>query len=420
MTPILHLTWKSVRNRRLTAGLTVLSVALAVTLLLGVERLRNEARAAFTQTISGTDLVVGARSGPIQLLLYAVFHIGNATNNISWKSYEALRVHPAVDWAVPISLGDSHRGYRVVGTDSGFFNHVRYGDGGRVTLAAGRAFDGVFEAVIGAEVAGRLGYDAGTTIVLAHGAGEVSFAEHADKPFTVVGVLARTGTPIDRSVLVSLAAIEAIHLDWQGGAPIPGVSIAPEHVSKFDLTPKAVTAALVGLKSRAAVFQAQRFINEYRDEALLAILPGATLQELWSLVGIAEQALLAVSALVVCVGLAGLVAVIVAGLGERRREIAILRALGAGPRDVFVLLAAESLLLTLAGCALGLGLLFAVSALLAPLLEARFGLSMGLSPPNTNEWIMLGGVVGAGLVASVIPGLRAYRMSLADGMTIRV
>jgi putative ABC transport system permease protein len=420
MTPILHLTWKSVRNRRLTAGLTVLSVALAVTLLLGVERLRNEARSAFTQTISGTDLVVGARSGPIQLLLYAVFHIGNATNNISWKSYEALRTHPAVDWAVPISLGDSHRGFRVVGTDSGFFDHVRYGDDSRVALAAGRAFDGVFEAVIGAEVARSLGYAVGTIIVLAHGAGEVSFAEHADKPFTVVGVLARTGTPIDRSVLVSLAAIEAIHLDWQGGAPIPGLSIAPEYVSKFDLAPKAVTAALVGLKSRAAVFQAQRFVNAYRDEALLAILPGATLQELWSLVGVAEQALLAVSALVVCVGLAGLVAVIVAGLGERRRELAILRSLGAGPRDVFVLLAAESLLLTLAGCALGLGLLFGASALLGPVLEARFGLSLSLSAPGANEWAMLAGVVVAGLVASVVPGLRAYRMSLADGMTMRV
>jgi putative ABC transport system permease protein len=420
MTPILHLTWRSVRNRRLTAGLTVLSVALAVTLLLGVERLRNQARTAFMQTISGTDLVVGARSGPIQLLLYAVFHIGNATNNISWRSFETVRAHPAVDWAVPISLGDSHRGYRVVGTDAGFFAHVRYGDTGAIALAEGRSFDGVFEAVIGAEVARSLGYGVGSAIVLAHGAGDVSFAEHADKPFTVVGILQRTGTPIDRSVLVSLAAIEAIHLDWQAGAPIPGLSIAPEHVSRFDLKPRAVTAALLGLKSRAAVFQVQRFVNEHRDEALLAILPGATLQELWSLVGIAERALLAVSAFVVFVGLAGLVAVIVAGLGERRRELAILRALGAGPRDVFVLLAAESLFLTLAGCALGLGLLFGASALLDPVLEARLGLTMGPSGLTTNEWKLLGAVVSAGLVASVLPGLRAYRMSLADGMAIRV
>jgi putative ABC transport system permease protein len=420
MTPVLHLTWKSVVNRRLTAALTVFSVALAVALLLGVERLRNDARAAFAQTISGTDLVVGARSGPVQLLLYAVFHIGNATNNIGWKSYEALRAHPAVAWTVPISLGDSHRGYRVVGTDRGFFEHVRYGGGRALGFASGGPFEGVFDAVVGAEVARALGYAPGASIVLAHGAGEVSFAEHADKPFKVTGVLARTGTPIDRSVLVSLAAIEAIHLDWQGGAPIPGVTIAPEHVSKFDLAPKAITAALVGLKSRAAVFQVQRFVNAYRGEPLLAILPGATLQELWGLIGIAENALLAVSALVVAVGLAGLVAVIVASLGERRRELAILRALGAGPRDVFALLAAESLLLTLAGCAFGLALLYGAGAAFAPLLEAQFGLAVGLAAPSPREWWMLAAVIGAGLAASVLPGLRAYRMSLADGMTMRV
>jgi putative ABC transport system permease protein len=420
MTPVLHLTWKSVLNRRLTAGLTVLSVALSVALLLGVERLRNEARTAFAQTISGTDLVVGARSGPIQLLLYAVFHIGNATNNISWKSYEALRANPLVAWTVPISLGDSHRGYRVVGTDAGFFEHVRYGEGRAVTFASGRPFDGVFEAVVGAQVARELGYSTGETIVLAHGAGEVSFAQHADKPFKIVGILARTGTPIDRSVLVSLGAIEALHLDWQGGAPMPGLAIPPEYVAKFDLTPKAITAAFVGLQSRAAVFQVQRSVNEYRGEPLLAILPGATLQELWSLIGVAEQALLAVSALVVLVGLAGLVAVIVASLGERRRELAILRSLGAGPGDVFVLLAAESLALTLAGCAMGLALLYGAGALLAPVLEARFGLGFALTAPSPREWALLGAVVLAGLLASVVPGLRAYRMSLADGMTIKV
>jgi len=420
MTPVLHLTWKSVLNRRLTVGLTVLSVALSVALLLGVERLRNEARTAFAQTISGTDLVVGARSGPIQLLLYAVFHIGNATNNVSWKSYEAVRANPLVAWTVPISLGDSHRGYRVVGTDAGFFEHVRYGEGRPVQFASGRSFEGVFEAVVGAEVARALGYAAGETIVLAHGAGEVSFAQHADKPFKVVGILARTGTPIDRSVLVSLGAIEALHLDWQGGAPVPGLAIPPEYVAKFDLSPKAITAALVGLKSRAAVFQVQRSVNEYRGEPLLAILPGATLQELWGLIGVAEQALLAVSALVVLVGLAGLVAVIVASLGERRRELAILRSLGAGPWDVFLLLAAESLVLTLVGCGLGLALLYGAGALLASPLESRFGLGFALTAPSPREWGLLGAVVAAGLLASVVPGLRAYRMSLADGMTIKV
>jgi putative ABC transport system permease protein len=421
MMPAWHLAWRSLVNRRLTVALTLVSVALSVALLLGVERLRHDARAGFAQTISGTDLVVGARSGPVQLLLYSVFHIGNPTNNISWQSVERIAGNPQVEWLVPISLGDSHRGFRVVGTTAGYFEHFRFGRERRLAFANGRAFSGVFETVVGAEVAARFGYRVGEPIVVSHGSGAgVSFAEHADKPFTVVGVLSRTGTPVDRSVLVSLEAIEAIHLDWQGGAPIPGLAIAPEQVRKFDLTPKAVTAALVGLKSRVAVFQVQRFVNTLPDEPLLAVLPGATLQELWGLIGMAEKALLAISALVVLVGLAGLVAVVVAGLGERRRELAILRSLGASPRQIFLLLALEGLLLSLLGSLFGIALLYGAGAIAGPWLEARYGLPVGLGWPSAFEWALLGAVLAAGLLASLVPALRAYRYSLADGMTIRI
>jgi putative ABC transport system permease protein len=423
MTPVLHLTLHSLHNRHLTAALTLVSIALSVALLLGVERLRGDARTSFAATVSGTDLVVGARTGPVPLLLYAVFHIGDATSNIRWSSVEALRALPAVEWVVPISLGDSHRGYRVVGTDSGYFRHYRHGDGRALVLAQGRAFAGtverVFEATVGAEVAAALGYTVGSRIVLAHGAGEVSFYEHADKPFTVVGVLERTGTPVDRSVLVSLEAIEAIHLDWAGGAPPRDRPMAPSEMGRHDLAPKTVTAALVGLKSRGAVFGVQRFVNELRDEPLLAILPGATLQSLWDLVGVAERALLAVSALVVAVGLAGLVAVMVAGLAERRRELAILRALGAGPWQIFLLLATEAVLLTLAGCALGLVVLYGAVAAAAPWAASTWGLVVTLAPPAAREWQLLAAVLGAGVAASLVPAWRAYRLSVADGMTVR-
>lgn len=443
MSPVFALSLRSIANRRLSVALTVVAVALAVALLLGVERLRNDARAGFAQTLSGTDLVVGARGGPVQLLLYSVFHLGNATNNVSWASIEHVAGLPQVKWLVPIALGDSHRGHRVVGTTAAFFAQYRYGEGRALVFAAGRPFaeaparaEDIFEVVIGAEVAARHGYRIGQRIVLSHGgvgsgiggggiggatnAGGPRFAEHADKPFTIVGVLARSGTPLDRALLVSLEGIEAIHIDWLGGAPMPGVTIAPEHVRKFDLRPKSVTAALVGLHSRTAVFRVQRQINTHADEALTAILPGATLQELWGLVGIAEQALLAVSALVVAVGLAGMIAVVVASLGERRRELAILRALGASPRQVFALLAVESLLLALAGIAVGLALLYGVGAVLAPWLASAHGLQLSLGWPTTGEWRLLAAVLVASLLASLVPALRAYRYSLADGMTIRV
>ena len=420
MTPLWYLTRRSIANRGLTVVLTIVAVALSVALLLGVERLRSDAREGFAQTISGTDLVVGARSGAVQLLLYSVFHIGDATNNVSWRSIQAIAEHPQVDWLVPLTLGDSHRGFRVVGTTAEFFERYRYAADRALRFEAGRSFDDVFEAVIGAEVAARLGYAVGDAIVVAHGAGDVGFARHDDKPFTVAGVLARTGTPVDRSVLVSLEGIEAIHLDWAGGARMPGLNIPAEQVRRFDLAPKEVTAALVGLKSRVAVFRVQRHVNTYPDEPLSAVLPGATLQQLWGIIAIVERALLVVSALVVLVGLAGLVAVVTASLGERRRELAILRSMGAGPRHVFALLALESLVIGVAGCVLGVLVVQAAALLAGPWLQAQHGLLLSARWLSPTEWMLLSGVLAATLLASLVPGLRAYRYSLADGMTIRI
>lgn len=423
MKAILTVALRSAWSRRGTLALVCLSVALSSFLLLGVERLRQDVRENFAQSVSGTDLIVGARGGSLQLLLYAVFRIGGATNNVRLSSLEEIARHRAVAWMVPLSLGDSHRGFPVLATTPGYFEHFRYGDKQPLQFAEGRAFggdlSGLYDVVLGAEVAERLGYRAGDRLTLSHGGSDMPGAEHADKPFTVVGILAPSATPLDRAVLVSLEGLEAIHVDWHGGAPIPGLKITPEQVRKFDLRPKSVTAALVGLHSRSAVFRVQRQINAYAGEPLTAILPGATLQQLWDLVGIAERALLAVSALVVVVGLTGMVAVVLASLGERRRELAILRALGASPREVFALLALESLLLATAGIALGLGLLYGAGAALAPWLAAQHGLQPSLGWPAAGEWRLLGAVLAASLVASLLPGLRAYRQSLADGMTVR-
>ena len=242
-------------------------------------------------------------------------------------------------------------------------------------------------------------------------------AEHADKPFTVVGILARTGTPVDRTIHISLEAMEAIHLDWQGGAPLPGFSINPKYVHKFDLRPKHITAGLIGLKSRAAVFKIQRFVNDYKEEPLLAILPGVALDQLWQVVGIIEQTLFAVSALVVLVGLSGLVAVILAGLNERRRELAILRSVGARPHDVFFMLMLESLGLTILGALLGIALLDAITLLGAPLVQAHYGIVMHPTLLTLAELPLLCTVICIGLLVSAVPGYRAYRLSLADGLT---
>ncbi|MGZ9014049.1 MAG: ABC transporter permease [Burkholderiales bacterium] len=418
MRHLLYLAARSAWNRRLTLSLTMAAIALSVALLLGVDRVRRDARESFSQSVSGTDLIVGARTSPVQLMLYSVFRIGEATNNMKWESFERAAAHPLVAWAIPLSLGDSHRGYSVVGTTKAYFDHFKYGDSQSLALAAGKPFESVFEAVVGAEVAQRLRYRAGDRIVLSHGAGGLG-AEHTDKPFAVVGVLAPTGTPVDRSVHVPLEAVEAIHLDWQGGAPIPGATIPPEHVGKFDLRPKNITAALIGLKNRAAVFRMQREINGYGGEPLMAVLPGVALDQLWQVVGVAERVLLAVSAMVVAVGLAGLVAVVLAGLNERRRELAILRSVGARPGEIFLLLMIEAVGMTVFGAVAGIVILGIAAAALAPV-AAQYGLLIAPRFIAGSELVLLSAVVAVGMLASLLPGYRAYKLSLADGLTPRL
>lgn len=414
-----RLALQSLRNRTLTASLTVLAIAVSVMLLLGVEKVRTGARQSFANTISGTDLIVGARSGGIQLLLYSVFRIGNATNNITWKSLQDIAKQPDVAWVVPLSLGDSHHGFRVLGTTPDYFKHYKYREGQPITFADGKPFADLFDAVIGADVAETLGYKVGDPIIVAHGTGSISFVEHEDKPFRVSGILEKTGTPIDRTVHVSLEAIEAIHVDWKQGIPMPGETVSAEDVRTMSLKPKAVTAALIGLKSKIATFKLQRMINEYRQEPLSAIIPGLTLQELWQLVGTAETALSVVSAMVVATALLGMVTMILTTLNERRREMAILRSVGARPATILGLLATEAGLLTLAGVVLGVVLLYAALAMVQPYVDRAYGLHLNINPLTYREWITLGAIVLAGFLAGLIPALRAYRLSLADGMMVR-
>ncbi|MBM5025469.1 ABC transporter permease [Vibrio parahaemolyticus] len=419
MSAVIKLAWKSLMNRKATAVLTIMTVAISVILLLGVERIRTQAKDSFANTISGTDLIVGGRSGQVNLLLYSVFRIGNATNNIDWKSYQEFRQHRAVDWAIPISLGDSHKGFRVMGTNHSYFEHYKYGSKQPLTFSKGKEFNGLFETVLGSDVAKQLGYQIGSEIIIAHGISDVGFSRHDKLPFKVVGILAPTGTPVDKTVHVSLEAIEAIHVGWESGArlgPTPDAKVLQER----DFQPKQITAMLVGLKSRIQTFALQRQINNYPKEPLSAIMPGVALHELWGMMSVAEQALMAVSGFVVIAGLLGMLSSLLTSLQERRREMAILRAMGARPRHVFSLLISEASLLTAAGIVTGVLGLYAILALLQPLIQQHYGINLTLSTLSAYEWMLLSFVQCAGIVIGFIPAFRAYRKSLSDGMTIRI
>ena len=415
---IFRLALASLAARALTVAMTIIAIALSVALFLGVEKVRTGAKASFADTISGTDLIFGARSGSVQLLLYSVFRIGNATNNLTWKSYQDIAARTEVDWIVPISLGDSHRQFRVMGTTPAFFDHYKYRSGKSLTMRDGAIISNLFDAVIGADVATTLGYNIGDPIVVAHGL--ASFIKHEDQPFRVSGILEKTGTPVDRTVIVSVQAIEAIHVDWQTGAQRPGNSTPADAIRQMELEPQAITAALVGVKSRLKVFGLQRSINEYTQEPLLAILPGVALQELWQIVGIAETALIGVSIMVVVTALIGMMATIFSSLNERRREMAIFRAMGARPRVVLGLLVLEAVLMAALGAILGLALLYLGLFVGQPLIDSAFGLWLPIEAPTLRELWAMFGVLVSGAIVSMVPALRAYRMSLADGMMVRI
>ena len=519
------LAWKSLLNRRLTAGLTVASVAMSVALLVAVDRIRAETKASFVNTISGVDLVVGARGGPLNLLLYAIFRVGDATSNISWESYQMIAARPEVAWSVPLSLGDAHRGFRVLGTTGDYFVHYRYGRDRALSFNTGKPFANAREAALGAEVAAALNYAVGDSIVVSHGIGDVSFVHHDDAPFTVAGVLAYTGTPVDRTVHVSLAGIEAMHAepgehdhghdgdvgdedhddhaehrdddhddhhdantaadheaddhadhhgddhhaaaehhddtahdvdhhednshadhaaddhaaaehhanhaaDSHAAAEHHADHQEDDHVDAADHhdhaaatvepMPDAITACLVGLHSRPLALRLQRFVNEYDGEPLMAIVPGVTLQQLWDLVSVAETALISVAVLVVVAGLIGMTTMLLAGLAERRREMAVLRAVGAGRGWVFALLIVESAMLAAAAAIVGAGAAHGMMFAGRAVLEDRFGLALAGGAPGLFDLAVVVGVTLAGVLAAAFPAWRAYRYSLADGLAVRV
>ncbi|MCG7498719.1 ABC transporter permease [Vibrio sp. Of7-15] len=419
MLAVTHLAWQSLKNRKATALLTVLTVAISVILLLGVERIRTQAKSSFANTISNTDLIVGARSGQVNLLLYSVFRIGNATNNIDWKSYQEISNHRSVKWSIPISLGDSHRGFRVIGTNTDYFTYYQYGKKQPLSFESGKPFAHLFETVIGADVAKELNYQIGDEIIIAHGISDKSFNRHDNLPFKVVGILKPTGTPVDKSVHVSLGAIEAIHVGWESGARL-GATPSAEQLEQYDFQPKQITAFMVGLKSKIQTFALQRQINTYPQEPLSAIMPGIALHELWGMMSIAEQALLAVSGFVVMAGLLGMLSSLLTSLQERRREMAILRAMGARPHHIFFLLISEASVLTAFGIGIGVAGLYLLLAILQPIANQAFGINIELTLLTTHEWTLLALVQLAGLLIGFIPAFRAYCHSLADGMTIRI
>jgi len=394
---IVNIAYKSLIYRKGAVIMAILSVAMSVFVLLGIEHIRHETRQHFTNTVSGVDLIAGPRTGQINLLLYSVFRIGNPTNNITWKSAQAIKQHPQVRWTIPLSLGDSHNGFRVVGTNDDFFKHFRYGQQQPLSWLHGNAFEQVSDVVLGSQVAAALNYTVGDQLILAHGIAQTSFTLHNNHPFNVVGILKPTNTPVDNALYVKLEGIEAIH---QSG-----------DTQKANLTPEYITAIMVGLNKKLATFSMQRWINDYPNEALMAILPGVTLMELWQTMGHIEKILTIISSLVFVAALFGITAMLLSSMREREQELLILRALGASPWMNYWLLTCEALLILIVGAILAIALLMIAITIANYFFSTFTGMYFSLNIITLSSSIALLVMLLSVFPMSLFPAIKAYKIT---------
>lgn len=411
---LFHLTLKRLLSRKLISFLLIISIALSTFLLIGVQKIKLSAKQSFSQSISGTDLIVGARSGNIQLLMYLIFRQGQAVANMSWDSIHRISDDSDVKWVVPISLGDSHRGFPVVGTTNDYFSYYKYANKKDLQLLEGTTFNTPLDLVLGADVADKFGYKLGDRIYLAHGHSVKGAPIHKHISFVVVGILEYTHTPVDKTLHIPVEGITALHMNLKkilGDKPIDA-----DALKRINLTPRSVTGCLVGLNSKFAIFNVKQRIITSQEEPLMAIIPGVALSQLWSSIRTVDSAFSMMTWVVVAIAFLGLLIALFMSLQTREKELRILRVLGATPVQLLMLLMIESLIITVIGVVSGIFFLFISSVVLIPYLEATFGLLLSANHITFMELKLVLSLILSGLIISVFPGIRVYRDGKRKGI----
>lgn len=395
---------RSLQQHRLAGWITTLSVALACALLLTITGLQNQAQAVFAGQTGGFDAVLGARGSPLQLVLAALYHLESPPANLDWSSYQQFSQDPQVAAAIPIALGDNYQGYRIVGTLPEFFQAWW----GGLRCAEGRIFDGPGQAVIGSRVAEQSDLKVGSHFHPAHGLDEGGEAHNED--YQVVGRLAPTNTPQDRAIWIPLEGVyrmsgHVLRGSGQDYVPRPEQPIPPEH--------QEVTAVLLRFKSPQIGMQFEERINRLGKVSTLAWPVGKVLYDFLDKLGWMMTLLQLTSWLVLLVAVGSITASLSNTLQERRREFAILRALGASRGFVTGVIALQSCCLSFLGTALGILGYYALMVGVAAWFKARTGLS--LDPWAFHPGLLLAPVVASalGLLAGLAPMLQVYRSSVA-------
>ena len=411
---LINLTISSLLNRKVTVFLTIISLTLSITLFLSIDTLRIGAKKSFFGNVKSGDLILGSRSGEIQLLLYSLFQIGSPTNNISWQSFKEISKNKNIDWIIPISLGDSHKQFRVLATNKEYFKRYRYRKNKKLIFNEGNTFEGLFDVVIGKDVASSLNYKLGDNIIVAHGIASQSL--HDEFPFKITGILEKSGTSVDRLVIIRLEAFEAIHKDWKSGTRIPGIKKKNINFSNENLEPKEITAAIIKLKSKIKIFDTQREINNFQEESLQAIIPGITLSKLWRVISVTENVMLAISIMVIVSSFIGMTAILLSNLNGRKQEMFLLRIVGASPKAIFGLMIMEGFLIAFVSILLSVMFTQILSIVFYPLLDNLFGIYLEYKFLSYTDFLFCIIILFLSVLISILPGFIAVKKTINEGI----
>lgn len=389
---------KSLRQHALSTAVTSISIALAAGLLMAVWAVKDQSQATFTQVDAGFDAVLGARSSKLQLVLNAVFHLEASPANISVADFQEIQKHPSVELAVPIAMGDNYQGYRIVGTTEEMFTRSEYAAGKRFTVQQpGRLFDSKLrEAVAGSYAARKLGLTYGSKFHPSHGLNHDEEHEHEDE-YVIVGILEPSNTPADKVIWIPLAGVQNM----------TGHSAA---------TANDVSAVLVKLRSVMAGPALEQQYNRKGTRLTFAWPIGATMAELFNKIGWFDRVLALVAVLVAVVAAGSVLASIYNSMNERRRQIAILRALGARRSTIARTVVLEAVAIAVIGSVIGYVFYGVILATAGAVIRTQTGVVLDVFAWNTMlVWAPLG-LIALSALAGIVPAWKAYRTDVAENL----
>jgi putative ABC transport system permease protein len=450
---IFSLVIKNIAQRKLSIALTALSVALGVALISATLDIKKQVEENFTQTGVGYELILGAKGSPLQLVLNTVYHLGNPTGNLPYSTYQQYKRNPFVSYAIPMGLGDNYKGFRIIGTTDELFSKFNYKPERKLELESGAFFqsDSVYQAVIGFEAAMKTGLKVGDKFIATHGLQE-SFGDvgeqHEHDPMRVVGVLKRTGTPSDKAIYISLRSVWAIHAieeeekqdrdstkktTHSDGTPHTDGDKHHDHDAHSGHdehghdehghdehehavpTEGDVTAILV--KTKAPIFALQLYSAVNKAPLAQAAFVVNEIKNLFDIVGNVNWAFLLVTALVIVVALISVGVAIYNSLSERRREIAIMRSLGAHRGKIFSMITLEAAFISFVGALVGIGLSKVLMAVMKSIILEKTGVEVAVSAFSSVDGLLILGVGIVGALVGTLPAITAYRTDVAKNLS---